>query len=229
MMLPKFKRILGSVGLLTALLLNNGCGKVTFSAVPAAGEQGKGVKPDDSVNPGGNPPGGNPPGGNPPGGNPPGGLPPGGNPPPQGTARCGGPANPADYTGYSEIAKSQSRELFSSYAACTSARAAIFGNAMVCSKMVAATILGCLQTADYRNATMELDLALPILKATGRMETPYDYFLLGVPNCAIAASYINSNMGASIPTAGGFTSVRADVRAECVNTTDVVIHVLRIY
>lgn len=204
-MLPNFRTLIGPLALVAVLFLNTGCGRVTFSSVPADGEQGKGIKPDDSVNP------------------------PSGNPQQPGSARCGGPANPADYTGFAEIAKSQSRELFGSYSECTSARSAIFGNAMVCSKMVSATILGCFQTADFKNAAMELDLALPVLKATGRMETPYDYFLLGVPNCSIAASYINSNMGATIPTAGQFTNVRADVRAECVNSTDVVIHVLRTY
>ena len=119
-------------------------------------------------------------------------------------------------------------QLFSSYTSCNSTRASIFGNGMVCSKAVSATILGCLHTADHQNAVMEINLALPILKATGQMEAPYDYYILGVPNCAIAASYINSNMGAVIPTSGQFTSRRAEIRAECLNSTDVVIHVLRL-
>ena len=144
------------------------------------------------------------------------------------TPQCGG-ANPNDYTGFSDLAKSQSSELFGSYAACTQARQTLFGNGLVCSKAVSATILGCLQTTDHQRSVMELTLALPILKATGQMEVPYDYFLLGVPNCAVAAGYINTHMGASIPTVGQFTSTRAEVRASCLNATDVHIRALRIY
>ncbi|MBX9768600.1 MAG: hypothetical protein K2X47_15100 [Bdellovibrionales bacterium] len=145
------------------------------------------------------------------------------------TNRCGGPANGNDYTPYTELAQTQSSELFNSYGACEAARAAFFGNAMVCSKMVAATILGCMQAADYQHAVMQLVLAMPILKATGRMEVPYDYYLLDVPNCALASAYINSHMGAQIATVGQFTSTRADVQAECRGTADIVIHVLRTY
>lgn len=150
-------------------------------------------------------------------------------PQPGTTNRCGGPANGDDYLPYTDLVQSQSRELFSSYAACEASRAAFFGNAMVCSKMVAATILGCMQTADYQGAVMQLVLALPIFKATGKMEVPYDYYLLDVPNCALASAYINTHMGANIPTAGRFTTTRADVKAECRGSTDIVIHVLRTY
>lgn len=101
---------------------------------------------------------------------------------------------------------------------------------MVCSKAVAATILGCQQTADLQYAALELTLSLPIKTATARMDVPYDYYLLGVPNCPFAASYVNSNMGAEIPVAGGgFSSVRAEVRADCLNATDLRIRVLSIH
>jgi hypothetical protein len=227
MKLPMSKISMGSMSLVMGLSLNIGCSKVTFSSslpdTKASTKQG--------VDPAGVPPGA-------PSGVPvttpptvPGVVvhPPGDGPQTDVASRCGGPANPAAYTGNFGFARSQSRELFSSYAACTAARAAIFGNAMVCSKMVSATILGCYQTPDLLNAAMELDLLLPVLKSNNQMETPYDYFLLGVPNCAIAAGYINANMGANIPVASEFTTVRADVQAECLNATDVVIHVRGVY
>src|SRR5205823_5054163 len=59
---------------------------------------------------------------------------------PAASSRCGGPADSTLYTGHVDLVKSQSQQFYTSYSECQAARASIFGNSLVCSKMVSATI-----------------------------------------------------------------------------------------
>lgn len=128
-----------------------------------------------------------------------------------------------------ELVKAQSPRLFSSWGECRSYMDALFGNSYNCSKMVSATIFGCLQTADLFGAVFETDLALPVFASSNQMEVPYEYYLFGIPACEPARDFLNTFTHETRATAGGFTGVRASIRAECVSGGTLVLQVYQLH
>ncbi len=142
------------------------------------------------------------------------------------SSMCGGPVDGSLYHTGVQIIKAQSTQMFSSFSDCQLARQAYFGNAMVCSKAVAATIFGCLPSRDGSVHVLEADFALPVFKSTNQMEIPYVYYLHGVPNCEAAKNYLNTFTHNTILTLGNYTDVSTRIQAECISQTSVRIHVL---
>lgn len=139
-------------------------------------------------------------------------------------AMCGG-ADASLYTGLSVVGKSQASNQFSNISQCEDMRLSMFGSAQVCSKYVSSTLFGCLAKRDGSGYVLEADFALPILKATGTAEVPYDYLVAGVPNCESAKNFLNSFTDQVVETVGNFTNSRVKFSADCRDSKTVVVHI----
>lgn len=140
-----------------------------------------------------------------------------------GTPACGG-GDAKLYQPYSELVKTQHPKIYSSYGECMANMQTVFGNSYNCSKMVAATLFGCPQTADHQGVVFEATFALPVF-LNGQMELPYQYFVWNVPDCLKAKDFLNQFTDTLVPTSGSFTSIRGKISASCHSSGTLVVQI----